>query len=374
MAVPKGTSVGIDLSNPVRAAVFSEETGQVVATFTAKTPFEPGSKPRLKELANEIRGFCKPLGKGFVASAGLPMSDSLLFTVAMPKLNKREFQKALLFEIERLAPGGPDSMRALVREWPQELPVPPSAQVPEGTTLYLVVAANVESAISARSLMKMAGVRPMGVEIAAGPACRASWWLWEHAKSLGVQDDAAVSLPSPAQGQSELGEGDASQETTSYMPWITHGNGAPPNPLSDQYKDSDLDKEVEPIQEDAEVVPGDVLDISIVARPSEAVMYLSYGACPWLTREIPLDPDNPFVNGQILAGEITRSARFARASAKGRVDGRVTVIGESDRVSFLADYLKEQTGLRTRLWGHPVLDSEPEYGVAVGLALQEGGQ
>jgi hypothetical protein len=158
------------------------------------------------------------------------------------------------------------------------------------------------------------------------------------------------------------------------MPWITHGNGAPPNPLSDQYKDSDLDKEVEPIQEDAEVVPGDVLDISIVARPSEAVMYLSYGACPWLTREIPLDPDNPFVNGQILAGEITRSARFARASAKGRVDGRVTVIGESDRVSFLADYLKEQTGLRTRLWGHPVLDSEPEYGVAVGLALQEGGQ
>ena len=66
-------------------------------------------------------------------------------------------------------------------------------------------------------------------------------------------------------------------------------------------------------------------------------MYLSHGACPWLTREIPLDPDNPFVNGQILAGEITRSARFARAS-QGQNRRASDCIWESDRVSFLADF------------------------------------
>lgn len=376
MAVPKGTSIGLDLSNPVRVAAYSEETGQVVAAFTAKTPFEPGSKDRLRELAGEIRSFCRGLGIKPGGIAGLPMSEGLLFTVAMPKVNKREFQRALQFEIERLEPGGPDKMRALTREWPKELPVPPSVKVPEGTTLYLVVAANVESTLAARSLMKMAGVRPLGVEISAGPTCRASWWLWEKA---GPEDDGGVAAGSSADAAQDQepgrGAGDSSQETDSYMPWVTHGNGRLSGPLPDggggpQGGTPDLK------QEDAlEDAPSVVLDISIVAKASEALMYLSYGACPWLTREIPLDPDNPFVNGQILAGEITRSARFARASAKGRIDGRVTVFGESDRVSFLADFLKEQTGLGTRLWGQPVLDSDPEYGVAVGLALlQEEGQ
>ena len=236
-----------------------------MAAFTAKTPFEPGSKDRLRELAGEIRSFCRGLGIKPGGIAGLPMSEGLLFTVAMPKVNKREFQKALQFEIERLEPGGPDKMRALTREWPKELPVPPSVKVPEGTTLYLVVAANVVSTLAARSLMKIAGVRPLGVEISAGPTCRASWWLWEK---VGPEDDGGVAGASPADAaqdqESGRGAGDESQGSDPYMPWVTHGNGRLSGPLPDEGGGGGTPALK---QEDAlEDAPSVVLDISIVAK------------------------------------------------------------------------------------------------------------
>ncbi len=378
MAVPKGTSIGIDLSNPVRVAAYSADTGEVVAVHTGKVSFQYDSKQKIRELAGEIREFCSPLGKKLPAIVGLPMSDCLLFTLAMPKLSKKEFNKAIQFEIERLSPGGSDIMRAVVNEWPAGLPVPPSVQVPEGTKLYLIVAAKVEAVLSAQSLMKAAGLRPQGVDIPANSVSRACLWMWEKAKHLVEEDTSAAAPPvSAAPGSSEASADTSAQDSSSYQPWITHGNGVSVDAPSgargiaatalepDLGGESSLDDSGD---------SGSILDISIVAHTSEALMYLSYGGYPWMMREIPLDPDNPFVNGQILAGEITRSARFARASAGVRVDGRVIIIGESDRVSFLADYLKEQTGLRTRLWGHPVVNSDPQYGVAVGLALpQEGG-
>lgn len=397
MAVPQGTSIGIDLSNPVRAVAFSEASGQVVSVFTAKTPFEPGSKSSLKELASEMKAFRKPLQARLSGTAGLPMSACLLFTVAMPKLSKKEFQKAIQFEIERLVPGGPDTMRAVVREWPQGIPLPPPVKVPEGTTLYLVVAANIQAVLSAEYVMKAAGIRTLGVEMPANPASRASWWLWERVRSgkavnvaspFETQDPAAEkpeSSPNHDQGNTALGSDGTAQGTGAYMPWVTHGNGALSSPVPEDPGSAATptqpiavlkpEGDEESGQDDAgDALPGADLDISLVATASEAIMYLSYGACPWLMREIPLDPDNPFVNGQILAGEITRSTRFARTASKGRIDGRVTVFGASDRVSFLTDFLKEQTGLPTQLWGRPGVDSDPEYGVAIGLALSSEGR
>ncbi len=379
MAVPKGTSIGIDLSNPVRVVAFSEESGQVVSAFTAKTPFDSGSKPRLKELASEIKAFRKTLRTRLSGTAGLPMSACLLFTVAMPKLNKKEFHKAIQFEIERLVPGGPDSMRVVIREWPQGIPLPPSVNVPEGTTLYLVVAANVQAVRSAEYIMKDAGIRALGVEMPANPASRASWWLWERTRS-----EQPESMPDRERAKTVSNSDSKTPETGAYMPWVTHGNGALSSPVLEgpSSPTASTSTAVPEPAGDAEagqgdfgdVLPGANLDISLVASASEAIMYLSYGACPWLMREIPLDPDNPFVNGQILAGEITRSTRFARTASKGRIDGRVTVFGASDRVSFLTDFLQEQTGLPTRLWGHPGIDSDPEYGVAIGLALSSEGR
>ncbi len=376
MAVPKGTSIGIDLSNPVRVAVFSHSAGQVQATYTAKTHFEPGSKSSLKNLADEIRSFYRPLGIKPFGAAGLPMSDCLLFTVAMPKLSKKEFQKAVQFEIERQTAGGPDIMRSVTQEWPEDLPVPPSVKVPEGNTLHLVVAANVESTLSARALLKMARVRPLGVEISANSTSRAGQWLWQKSEPDGDGENEGLSNnmnASAVSGNASVGQPgpDAPEKGSGYMPWVTHGNGGFTTPLPE---DLGVAATVTSGVPDVEPVgPAVDLDISIVARAAEATMYLSYGTFPWLMREIPLDPDNPFVNGQILSGEITRSARFARASSQSPVEGRVTVIGESDRVSFLVDFLKEQTGLPTRLWGQPYVDSDPEYGVAVGLALLHQG-
>ncbi|HHW26032.1 MAG TPA: hypothetical protein GXX23_01680 [Firmicutes bacterium] len=369
MAVPKGTSIGIDLSNPVRVVAFSKASSQVVSTFTAKTPFDPGSKPKLKELASEIKAFCKSLRARLPGTAGLPMSACLLFTVAVPKLRKKEFQKAIQFEIERLVPGGSDSMRVVVREWPKGIPLPPSVKVPEGTTLHLVVAANIQAVLAAEYLMKAAGIRVSGVEMPANPASRASWWLWEQLPSAKLDP-----IPRNDQGKTASGSDSNTPVSGAYMPWVTHGNGALSSSEPEDLALLPLG-DAEHSQDDAhDALPGANLDISLVASASEAIMYLSYGACPWLMREIPLDPDNPFVNGQILAGEITRSARFARTASKGRIDGRVTVFGASDRVSFLADFLHEQTGLPTQLWGRPVVDSDPEYGVAIGLALSSEGR
>ena len=397
MAIPKGTSIGIDLSNPVRVAAFSEATGEVVSALTAKTPFEPGSRLRLRELASEIKAFRKTLRARLSGTAGLSMSACLLFTVAMPKLSKKEFQKAIQFEIERLAPGGPEGMRTVIREWPQGIPLPPSVKVPEGTTLYLVGAANIQAVLSAEYVMKAAGIRTLGVEMPANPASRASWWLWERTKfgeAANIASDSEAqgptavkpeSIPNHDQGNSAMGPDGGAPGTGAYMPWITHGNGGLSTPMPE---DPGLaatatspvavhkpQADAGPSQEDVgDRLPVANLDISLVATESEAIMYLSYGACPWLMREIPLDPDNPFVNGQILAGEITRSTRFARSASKGRIDGRVTVFGASDRVSFLTDFLKEQTGLPTQLWGRSGVDSDPEYGVAIGLALSSEGR
>jgi len=160
-----------------------------------------------------------------------------------------------------------------------------------------------------------------------------------------------------------------SRGTSDYKSWVTHGNGALATSVTGPEGDSEAGQE-----DSIDTLPGVNLDISLVASASDAIMYLSYAACPWLMREIPLDPDNPFVNGQILAGEITRSTRFARTASKGRIDGRVTVFGAADRVSFLTDFLKEQTGLPTQVWGRPGVDSDPEYGVAIGLALSSEGR
>ncbi len=377
MAALEVASIGIDLSEPVRIVAFDSGSGEVVQAITAKARFEPGSRQGYRQLAKEIREFSKPLAKKRTGTAGLSMSDCLLFTVAMPKLSKKEFTKAIQYEIERLAPGGTDTMRAVVEEWPAQLPVPPAVKVPEGTTLYLVAAAQAEAVLAAHSLMKAAGLRPLGVDVPANAVSKASLWLWEQAKLSGVGTETSELQANSLAAKSESASSTTTGEAAAYTPWITHGNGGNSAPLADD-PDVAATSSVDNEQAGAEGAPertgpGTALDISIVANASEALMYLSYGSCPWLSREIPLDPDNPFVNGQILAGEITRSARFARASANALVDARVTVIGESDRVSFLADYLKEQTGLPTRLWGSPVVRSDPEYGVAVGLALLHQG-
>lgn len=398
MAVPKGTSVGIDLSNPVRVAAFSEEAGKVVATMTAKAPFDPGSKVSLTALAKEIAEFRKSLGARLSASACLPMTSCLLFTIPMPKLSHKEFNKALQLEVGRLAPGNSDNMRVVARQWPPQVPVPPSVKVPQSNTLYLVVAADVDAVLAAQSVMKTAGLRPAAVEIPASPACRASWWLWGRPAAVPARVvGAAPATQEEAQNQmpdATVPDPDKPARLDStYAPWVIAGEGTPRSVNGTDVTDEVGAAASEPVQPDSlvggqedvvsapvagpmesEAGPGTILDISLVAGQHVALLHLSFGACPWLMREIPLDPGNPFVNAQILAGEVARSSRFARTAVKGPVTGRVTVYGESDRTSFLVDFLKEQAGLSALTWGQPLVECAPEYGVAVGLTLKtEGG-
>lgn len=112
-----------------------------------------------------------------------------------------------------------------------------------------------------------------------------------------------------------------------------------------------------------------VLDI----QPDEAVLYLAFDSYPWLMREIPLDPNSSLRNAEILAGEVSRSARFVTSSRAGEFTGGVTVMGSSDKTGFIADYLSERVGIRTQVCELPLLQCGAKYGLAVGLALPKEG-
>ena len=95
-------------------------------------------------------------------------------------------------------------------------------------------------------------------------------------------------------------------------------------------------------------VPTARFNIALVVGPGEAQLHLAFHSCPWLMREIPLDPDNPFVNAQIIAGEVSRSARFVTNSLDGEFSGGITLMGASEKIDFIADYLGEEVGIRTQ--------------------------
>lgn len=317
MALTREASrIGIDLSGPVRAALVSKESARVIASMTAQTGFEPDSRESLAALAREIREFWRPFQVRPEGFAGIPNNSCLLFTVPMQPLSKKELKQAMYLQVERLLPGGSSTMRMAVEEWPAGLPVPPSSGDFQGNKTYLVAAAESVVVRSAETLMKMAGVSPVGVEIPALAACRGSRWMWAERMKL------------------ELAAGAAETEEA-----------------GEQVR----------------------LNMALVVNPSEALLYLAFDRCPWLKREIPLDPDNPFVNAQIIAGEISRSARFAAGSLPAGFTGGVTIMGSSDRAGFLADYLGEQAGIRVQVWGAPAVNCSSEYGVAAGLALPKEG-
>lgn len=322
----EASRIGIDLSGPVRAVLISKASARVIASMTAQTGFEPDSRESLAALAREIREFWRPFEVRPDGVAGLPVSSCLLFTVPMQPLSKKELKQAMYLQVERMLPGGSSTMRMAAKEWPADLPVPPASGVSQGNKTYVVAAAESVVVLAAENLMKMAGVRPVGVEVPAIAACRGSRWMWAKRMDLEVAATSEEDQPSE----------------------------------SGTVRDFDPGEEVR-------------LNMALVVNPSEALLYLAFDACPWLKREIALDPDNPFVNAQIVAGEISRSARFAAGSLPAGFTAGVTVMGSSDRTGFLADYLKEQSGIRVQVWGAPAVNCSSEYGVAAGLALPKEG-
>ncbi len=306
-----GLRLGMDLSNPVRAVLFSEESGEIAAFMTAQAGFGHGSKKKLVSLAREIKDFCRPFKVRLDGVASLPVNDCHLFTVSIPLLDKKEFRQAIHLQVERVVPGGSNNMRMAVQEWPANLPPPPSTGAAYDNKTYVVAAAESDSVRAAESLMKMAGIRPVAVEIPASSACRTSWRI-----------------------------------LTKMLHKINE-----PGALPAQF------------------------NIALVVGPSEAQLHLAFHSCPWLMREIALDPDNPFVNAQILAGEVSRSARFVTNSLRGEFSGGITLMGLPERIDFIADYFGEKAGISTRVFGPPIVKCGSEYGVAAGSAFpKEGGE
>lgn len=300
MAKAQAPRMGIDLSGPVRVVLVSGY--EVLGSFTAHGEFDT-SKRSLAALAQQIKEFWQPLGPRPDGYAGLSDDNSLLFTVPMEPLNKKEFKQAMHLQVERFVPGGSNTMRMTYAEWPQDLPLPPSSEQFGDAKTYLVTAAESQTVQAAQKLMVMAGVKPVQVEISALAACRGSMGAWKD------------------------------------------------------------DEGTFPVR----------LNMALVVNPQEALLYLAFDKIPWLKREIPLDLDNPFVNAQVIAGEISRSARFAASSLTGEFSVWVTAMGASDRIQFLADYLTEQAGIGVKVWGLAGIEIPPEYGVAVGVALPRGG-
>ncbi len=307
----RGLRLGMDLSNPVRAVLFSEESGEIAAVMMAQTGFDQGSKERLVSLAREIKDFCRPFKVRPDGVASLPIENCHLFTVSIPLLDRKEFRQAIHLQVERVVPGGSNNMRMAVQEWPAKLPPPPSTSAVHDSKTYVVAAAESDSVRAAESLMKMAGIRPVAVEIPASPACRTSWRILTE------------------------------------MLHEINGPGAPQARFN----------------------------IALVVGPGEAQLHLAFHSCPWLMREIPLDPDNRFVNAQILAGEVSRSARFVTNSLDGEFSGGITLMGSSEKIDFIADYLGEEVGIRTQVFGPSFSKCGSEYGVAAGSAFpKEGGE
>ena len=106
----RGLRLGLDLSNPVRAVLFSEESGEIAAFMTAQTGFDQGSKVKLTSLAREIRDFCRPFKVRPDGVASLPIENCHLFTVSIPLLDKKEFRQAIHLQVERVVPGGSNKM------------------------------------------------------------------------------------------------------------------------------------------------------------------------------------------------------------------------------------------------------------------------
>ncbi len=320
--------MGIDLSGPVRAVLFSNESFEVVSSMTAKTEFDQDSKEKLTALASEIKDFWQTHKVRPEGIAGLPIKNCFLFTVSLPLLGKKELKQAIRLQVERIVPGSSHNVRMAVQKWPSKLQLPPSSSPVVGNTTYAVAAAEADSVRAAEGLMKMAGVRPVAVEIPASPACRLGWWIWTDQMAAQHSDPAA---------ESGLGAGES-------------GNSAGEN-------DS----------------PEIRLNITLDVHPGEALLHLAFDSCPWLMREIPLNPDNLLANAQIIAGEVSRSERFVIGSWPGQFAVRVTVLGSSENTGFIADYLSEQVGIKNRVFGPRSIPCDSEYGAALGLVLPKEG-
>lgn len=314
-----GLRMGIDLSGPVRVVLLSGKHARVVASMTAQTGFEQDSKERLRTLASEIREFWKPYKVRPYGIAGLPAKGGFLFTVSLPHMSNKELKQAIRLQVERIVPGSSHNVRMAVQKWPAKLPLPPSSSTSANITTYVVAAADADLIRAAEKLMNMAGVKPVGVEVPASPACRMSWWMW-------AKRQASASVP-----------GDDTKGQLSDINLLASFNIA--------------------------------LDI----HSHEALLHLAFDSFPWLMREIPLDPKNTFGNARILAGEVSRSVRFVANSWPGELAGGVTVMGSSSETGFISGYLGEQVGIKTQVCDLQSIQCDSEYGLAVGLALPKEG-
>lgn len=308
-----GLRMGIDLSDPVRVVLFSKTSDSVIASMTARTGFDPDSRQKLNSLASEIKDFWKPHRVRPHAVAGLPVEGSFLFTVSLPSMSKKELKEAIRLQLERIVPGSSHNVRMAVQKWPPQLVLPPSSGAPANGETYVVAAAEADLVRAAERLMKMAGAKPVGVEIPASPACRISRWMLAR-----------------------------------------------------------------PVEEDFDRVQDDslhaIFNVALDIRPNGALLHLAIDNYPWLMREIPMNPGNLLANAEILAGEVSRSARFIAGSGPGQLTRNVTVLGSSDSAGFIADYLSEQVGIETQVCGPELIQCDAEYGVAAGLALPKEGE
>ena len=345
-----GLRMGIDLSDPVRVVLFSKTSDSIIASMTARTGFDWDSRQKLNALASEIKDFWKPYKVRPLGVAGLSIRDCLLFTVSFPSMSKKELKEAIRLQVERIVPGSSHNVRMTVQKWPSNLLLPPSLSTSVNNTTYVVAAAEADSVRAAEKLMKMAGVKPVGVEIPASPASRISWSIWARRKHL----EQGVLVENSKKGRETFSK-HLSSVHASKTAGFDNDSGDPGESAANTEGLADVsnhDRERQPGEADK---PRASFNVVLDIQPDEAVLYLAFDSYPWLMREIPLDPNSSLRNAEILAGEVSRSARFVTSSRAGEFTGGVTVMGSSDKTGFIADYLSERVGIRTQVCELPLL-------------------